>query len=130
MLSHQSYISLTSYLGHLSRFKLGQCDHLIVRVTVADIWRQFQVQGVGRLRLLQSQHARVQIQISEENHIVHHEAEKWPQFILGGQHELLVLIVNDRRYLRLDLARLLKDEVDPWKLFFDLLVKSFILLCV
>ena len=72
----------------------------------------------------------MQIQISEENHIVHHEAEKWPQFVLGWQHELLVLIVNDRCNLRLDLARLLKDEVDPWKLFFDLLVKSFILLCV
>ena len=107
MLSHKSHISLTTDFGDLGWFKFRQRDHLIVRVTVADVGRELQVKGVGGLGLFQSQHARVQIQISEEDHIIDHEAEKWPQLVLRGQHELLTLAVDDSSNLLLDSAGLL-----------------------
>lgn len=106
----------------LGGFELRECYKFVGGVTVADVWRQLQVERIGRLRLLQGQHARVQVQISEEDHVVDHEAEERPQFILGRKHELLVLVVNDCLGLHLHILLLLSHEVGPGELLFHSVV--------
>ena len=65
----------------------------------------------------------MQVQVSEENHIVYHETEEWTQFILRWQHELLSLVINYGGDLCLNLPWLLINEVGPGELFLDSVIK-------
>ena len=67
------HLSLTGRLSLLRWLELGQSDQLVVRVAVANVRRQLQVDCIRRLRLFEGQHAQVQIQVSEEDHVVDHE---------------------------------------------------------
>lgn len=116
-------IRLVGVFDAVGWLKFGQRDQLVVRVAVTDVRRQFQVQGVRRLGLLQREHAVVQIQVPEENHVVDHEAEERTQFVLGREHELLSLVFNNGGHLLLDLTRLFKHEVRPRKLLLDAIVQ-------
>ena len=78
--------------------------------------------GVRGLALFQGPHTVVQIQITEENHIVHHKTEEGSQFVLRWQHKLLSLTVDYRVDLVLDLASLLEYEVGPRELLLDALI--------
>ena len=69
----------------------------------------------------------MQIEISEENHIIDHKTKKWPELVLGRKHELLGLVFNDRCYLSFDLARYFQNEIGPGKLFFDTVIEVSIL---
>jgi len=69
----------------------------------------------------------VQIEISEEDHIINHEAKKGPELVLGREHELLGLVFDYRCYLGLNLTSLFQDEIGPWKLFFDAVIEVSIL---
>ena len=69
----------------------------------------------------------MEVEVAEEDHVIDHEAEKGSQLVLGWQHELLGLILNDAHNLRLNLATLLQDKVGPGKLFFDSIVKVAVL---
>ena len=65
----------------------------------------------------------MQVAVSEEDHVIDHEAEKGTQLVLGRQHELLRLILNYGVHLSFDLPCLFQHEVSPWELLFHLIVQ-------
>ena len=75
------------------------------------------MEGEGSWRLFEGEHAVVKAEITEENHVIDHEAEERSQLILRRKHELLCLIVKYGIDLLLYLTSLFQDKVDPWKLF-------------
>ena len=123
-------LCLRIYTDDLSGLELGERDQFVVGVAVANIGCQLQMDGVAALGLLQGQHANVQVQITEENHVVHHEAEERSQFVFGRQHELLGLVFDDGCYLLLDLAGLLLHEVHPREFFFHTVIELRVLRCI
>jgi hypothetical protein len=50
-------------------------------VTKVDPRREFEVQSVSLRDFLQSEQALHEIDLSEENHVVHHKTEKWHQLM-------------------------------------------------
>ena len=61
MLHDLSKFCLADRFDRLSRFELRECYQFVVRVAKADVWGQFEVEGVSGLGFLKCKHAVVQI---------------------------------------------------------------------
>ena len=88
------------------------------------------MEGEGSWRLFEGEHAVVEAEVAEENHVIDHEAKERSQLILRRKHELLCLIVKYGIDLLLYLASLFQDKVDPWKLFLHTVVQVGKFCCV